>query len=114
MMIRLTRLSVFLLILTVSEASAQPPSLVEKAGRHALLVEGKPFLILGGQAHNSSAWPALLPGVWHSANFLHLNTLEVPVYWEQIEPSQGRFDFSLVDTLLTQARKDKMHLVLLW
>jgi hypothetical protein len=31
------------------------PKLIEKDGRHAFLVEGQPFLILGGQAHNSSA-----------------------------------------------------------
>ncbi|HEY4937326.1 MAG TPA: hypothetical protein VII44_12130, partial [Puia sp.] len=33
------------------------PKIIEKDGRHALLVDGSPFLILGGQAHNSSAWP---------------------------------------------------------
>lgn len=90
------------------------PRLIEKNGRHAFLVDGKPFLILGGQAHNSSAWTALMPGVWKSVETMHLNTLEVPIYWEQIEPQPGKFDFSLVDTLLTQARQHNVHLVLLW
>jgi len=90
------------------------PSILEKDGRHALLVDGKPFLILGGQAHNSSAWPAMLPKVWWAIEAMHANTLEVPIYWEQIEPSQGKFDLSLVDTLLTQARTHKVRLVLLW
>jgi len=90
------------------------PKLIEKNGRHAFLVDGKPFLMLGGQAHNSSAWPALMPGVWKSAEAMHLNTLELPIYWEQIEPQPGKFDFSLVDTLLTQARQHHVHLVLLW
>jgi len=90
------------------------PKLIEKNGRHAFLVDGKPFLMLGGQAHNSSAWPALMPGVWKSAGAMHLNTLEVPIYWEQIDPQPGKFDFSLVDTLLTQARQHHVHLVLLW
>lgn len=93
---------------------ASLPKLIEKNGRHAFLVDGKPFLMLGGQAHNSSAWPALMPGVWKSAEAMHLNTLEVPLYWEQIEPQPGKFDFSLVDTLLTQARQHNVHLVLLW
>ncbi len=101
--------------LTVSTVSAQPlPSLVEKDGRHALLVDGKPFLILGVQAHNSSAWPATLPQVWGSYQFVHANTLELPVYWEQIEPEPGRFDFSLLDTILAGARDRKAHLILLW
>lgn len=90
------------------------PSLVSHNGRHTLLVNGHPFFMLGGQAHNSSAWPALLPGVWQSAEYMHLNTLEVPIYWEQIEPKEGKFDFSIVDKLLSQARAHKMHLVLLW
>jgi hypothetical protein len=90
------------------------PTIVEKDGRYALLVDGKPFLILGGQAHNSSAWPGMLPQLWSSVEIMHANTLEVPVYWEQIEAKQGKFDFSLVDTLLDQARAHKVHLVLLW
>src|ERR1700744_854564 len=90
------------------------PTIIEKDGRHALLVDGKPYLILGGQAHNSSAWPGMLPQLWSSVEMMHLNTLEVPIYWEQIEPQQGKFDFSLVDTLLDQAREHKVHLVLLW
>jgi hypothetical protein len=45
---------------------------------------------------------------------MHANTLEVPIYWEQIEAQAGKFDFSLVDTLLKQGREHKVHLVLLW
>ena len=55
-----------------------------------------------------------MPQVWQAAEKLHLNTLELPVYWEQIEPQPGKFDFSLVDTLLKQARTHKVRLVLLW
>ena len=83
-------------------------------GRHTLLVDDQPYLILGGQAHNSSAWPALMPAVWTAAEQMHLNTLELPVYWEQIEAQPGQYDFSLVDTLLTQARGHNLRLVLLW
>jgi hypothetical protein len=107
-------LALLILILSVKDLSAQMPALTEKNGRHALLVDGKPFFILGGQAHNSSAWPAMLPSVWQSAEYMHLNTVEIPLYWEQIEPTEGSFDFSLIDTLLTQARAHNMHLVLLW
>jgi hypothetical protein len=107
------------LLLAGSKAIAQTndaslPKLIEKNGRHAFWVDGKPFFMLGGQAHNSSAWPALMPGVWRSVETMHLNTLEVPIYWEQIEPQPGKFDFSLVDTLLTQARQHNVKLVLLW
>jgi Domain of unknown function (DUF5597)/Beta-galactosidase len=107
---------VLLTLLAVVRCSAQSslPAIVEKEGRYTLLVDGQPFFVLGGQAHNSSAWPALLPRLWTAAAVLHANTLEVPVYWEQLEPQEGKFDFSLVDTLLTQARAHGTRLVLLW
>jgi hypothetical protein len=90
------------------------PRIVEKDGRHALWVDGQPFFLLGGQTHNSSAWPGMLPQVWSAIEAMHANTLEVPIYWEQIEAQPGKFDFSLVNTLLQQAREHKVHLVLLW
>ena len=90
------------------------PTIIEKDGRHALLVDGQPFLMLGGQAHNSSSWPGMLPAVWTAIKAMHANTLETPIYWEQIEAQPGKYDFSLIDTLLTQAREHKVHLVILW
>ncbi len=90
------------------------PKIVEKNGRHALLVDGRPFFMLGGQAHNSSAWPGMMPDLWSAVREMHANTLEVPIYWEQIEARPGVFDFSLIDTLLLQSREHKTRLVLLW
>jgi hypothetical protein len=90
------------------------PKIVEKDGRHALLVDGQPFFMLGGQAHNSSGWPGMLPQVWSAIETMNANTLEVPIYWEQIEPQTGKFDFSLIDTLLKQGRNHNVRLVLLW
>ena len=94
--------------------AADAPKLVQKDGRWALLVDGSPFLILGGQIHNSSAWPSELPQVWESLAALHANTLEAPVYWEQMEPQPGQFDFTNVDALVNGARGHRLHLVLLW
>jgi beta-galactosidase GanA len=96
-------------------ASAAPlPQLVTKDGRHALMVDGAPFVVLGAQAHNSSNYPDALKQVWPAVKDMHANTLEIPVAWEQIEPVEGKFDFSYVDTLLAQARQNKVRLVLLW
>lgn len=98
-----------------AQVKEQPiPRLIEKDGRHALLVDGQPFLILGGQAHNSSGWTGMMPQVWSAIETLHANTLEVPIYWEQIEAPQGKYDFSLVDMLLKQGREHKVRLVFLW
>ena len=90
------------------------PRIVSEGGRHALLVEGKPFLVLGAQINNSSSWPAELPQVWPALERMHVNTIEAPVYWEQMEPTEGQFDFSNVDHLLAGAREHHLHLVVLW
>ena len=90
------------------------PRIVEKDGRYALLVDGAPFLMLGAQSNNSSDWPGTLDKVWPAIEYLHANTLETPIYWEQFEPDPGKFDYSQVDLILAQARAHHAHLVLLW
>ncbi len=97
------------------DAPANPlPHFETKDGRHAFIVDGAPFLMLGGQCNNSSAWPAALPGVWSAVERMGANTLEAPVYWEQFEPDQGHYDTTIVDTLVRQAREHRVRLVLLW
>jgi hypothetical protein len=118
-MMRITAMCCLVVFMTIGKVWGQTgtgmmPKIIEKNGRHALLVDGQPFFILGGQAHNSSGWPGMLPKVWYAVKTLHANTLEVPIYWEQIEPQPGKFDFSLIDTLLKQGQEHKVHLVLLW
>ncbi|HWW27826.1 MAG TPA: DUF5597 domain-containing protein [Caulobacter sp.] len=94
--------------------AADLPRLVAKDGRHALMVDGAPYLMLGVQANNAANYPSQLPKVWPAVKAMHANTLEIPVAWEQIEPTEGQFDFSYVDVLLKQARDNDVKLVLLW
>ena len=104
-----------LLVASVAASSQSSlPHLVNSGGKHALIVDGQPFLMLGAQAHNSSNYPAILPKVWPVIRELHANTLEIPVAWEQIEPTEGRFDFSWVDALIREARQNDVRLVPLW
>jgi hypothetical protein len=90
------------------------PRVVKKDGRFALFVDDAPYLMLGAQAHNSSGWPAVLPKVWPAMEYLNVNTVEIPVYWEQIEAKRGQFDYTVVDALLAGARQHNLRLVLLW
>jgi len=102
-------------ISSMDARAAQPiPQLVTREGRSALLVDGVPFLVLGAQVNNSSAWPAMLPKVWPAVKKLQANTVSVPIAWEQVEPVEGKFDFSFLDTLLHEAREQQLRLVLLW
>jgi hypothetical protein len=107
-------LGLFVSTLCAVSFAAEAPHFAEKDGRWALLVEGQPYLILGGQVHNSSAWPSELPEVWKSLAELHANTVEAPVYWEQIEPQEGKFNWDNVDALVQGAREHNLHVALLW
>ena len=88
-------LSFVALVLLASAAlpsfGVDAPKLVQKDGRYALMVDGRPYLILAGQIHNSSGWPSELPQVWESMAALHANTVEAPVYWEQFEAQEEPF-----------------------
>jgi beta-galactosidase GanA len=97
-----------------SPAAQEMPRVVHQDGRYALMVDGKPYLMLGAQVSNSSGWPEKLQALWPMAAAMHVNTLEVPVYWEQMEPSEGKFDDSVVDNVVEQARAHHVRLILLW
>jgi len=97
-----------------SAADSSAPHLINQDGRYAFFLNGQPFLILGAQINNSSAWPSTMPDVWPVIEGIHANTVEAPVYWEQLEPQPGVFDYSNVDMLVNQARQHHVHLVLLW
>lgn len=96
-------------------SAAEPPRMAKSATGEQLIVDGKPYLILGGELGNSSAGTAaqaddILPRL----SQLHLNTVLMPVAWEQIEPTEGVFDFSILDHWIAVAREQHLHLVLLW
>jgi len=111
----LAALGVSLVVALSAQVKEDPiPRVVRKDGRFALFVDGAPYLMLGAQVHNSSTWPATLPKVWPAMEFLNVNTVEMPIYWEQFEPRQGQYDYSMIDTVLTQAREHHVRLVLLW
>ena len=80
-----------------------------------LLVNGKAFIVLGGELGNSTASSIdYLRNYWQHLEQMNLNTVLVPVYWELMEPEEGRFDFSLLDSILSDARKHNLKLALLW
>ena len=101
---------------TASTPSHPLPAIVQKEGHFALTVDGAPYLMLGVQANNSSAWPRLITTKsGPPPKPLHANTVELPIYWENsLSPTHGKFDFTVVDLILKQAREHRLRLVLLW
>ena len=90
------------------------PRLVQKDGRYGLMVDDAPYLVLAAQTRNSSAWPSRLPLLWPALEYDHVNTVEIPVYWNQVEAQPGKYDFTLVDMILAEARKHQVHVIPLW
>src|SRR6188474_1640298 len=100
--------------LTIAAAAA-PPRLDRHARTPQLVVQDKPFLVLGGELGNSSASSAAYTKPhWPRLRAMNLNTVLAPVSWELIEPTEGKFDWTPVDDLLRDARANDLKLVILW
>ena len=80
-----------------------------------MIVDGKPYLVLGAELNNSSASSMeYVRPLWPKIAATNLNTVLATVSWELMEPEEGQFDFSLVDGLIQDARRYNLRLILLW
>ena len=111
---RLLALPALAAALAASAASFPIPHLQKQGTATQLIVDGQPFLFRGGELGNSSGEPAYLRPFWPKLKALNLNGLVAPVYWDQIEPAEGKLDFATVDQLIADARAHDFRLVLLW
>lgn len=91
------------------------PQLERHGTATQLVVDGKPFLILAAEIHNSSSSSLdYMRPIWPRLAAIPLNTVLTPLSWELIEPREGKFDFSLLDGLIQDARRNQLHIVFLW
>lgn len=88
--------------------------LEQRGNATQLIVDGKPFLILGGELYNSASNLEYMQPIWPRLKAMNLNTVLAPISWAQLEPSEGKFDYTLLDGLVHDARSHNLHLVLLW
>jgi len=96
-------------------AQSQIPHLKKQGTATQLIVDGKPYLILGGELHNStSSSLAYMEPIMQKFSKGHLNTALASVCWDLIEPEEGKFDFTLVDGAIESAERNNMKLVILW
>jgi beta-galactosidase GanA len=105
----------FLLASVHATLAQDLPTVRIQNGASQLILHGKPFLVLGGELGNSSAGTAaqadsILPRLAQ----LHFNTVLMPVAWDEIEPQEGHFDFSILDHWIDVARQQHVYLVILW
>lgn len=108
-------LLVFATLSCTSKDKHRLPHLQKQGTATQLIVDNKPYLILGGEVSNTaSSSLAYMDTIWPKLNKMNLNTVLVAVAWTWVEPEEGKFDFSLVDGLLEGARKHNLRVVFLW
>lgn len=98
----------------LAQAQKSLPEFKKENGKYTYYVDGKPYIILGAQLWNSTSWPQLTDRFWEQAKQLNANTIEAPIYWQNIEPEPGKFNFKELNHLILSARQQGMKLVLLW
>lgn len=80
-----------------------------------LMVDGSPMLIIGGELGNSSATCAQdIRRNIGKLKKMNLNSVLVPAYWNLMEPEEGQFSFSIIDSVINEAEKNDLKVVFLW
>jgi len=91
------------------------PIIKETNGVKQLYVNNEPFLIIGAELLNSSASSIEhMKDIWAQVRSLNVNTVYLPVNWQQFEPEEGNFDYSLIDSHINSAYDNNLKLVILW
>lgn len=91
------------------------PTVQRNGAATHLFVDGKPYLALGGELHNSSASsPEYMAPVWDHLAANGVGTVIGTASWQLVEPEEGRFDFAAVDDQIRQAERRGIRLVLIW
>jgi hypothetical protein len=91
------------------------PYLKKEGNVTQFIVDGKPYLILGGELHNSSSSSReYMKKFWPELEASGMNTVLAAVEWALVEPEEGKYDFTVVDNLLEDARVHNLKLILLW
>src|SRR5208283_4399925 len=96
-------------------ADSAVPHLEKRGVATQLIVDGKPFLVLGAEPPTSA--PSNIEYLRYMYEVLaatHQNAAAMAIGWNWIEPEQGKFDFRLVDAAIQGAREYGQRVVLVW
>jgi hypothetical protein len=106
----------FIFLISTLIANAQSTSIPFLKNKQ-LWVDDKPFMIIGGELHNSTASSVAYmeqENIWPKLQSLNVNTVLATISWEQFEPTEGVFDYQLIDYLISNAEKNNFKMVVVW
>ena len=106
-----------ILVCTCWQITAQKniPHLAKKGNLTQLIVDDEPFLMIAGEVHNSSASTLeYMKPLFPKLKKMNLNSVFVTLAWEQFEPKEGVYDYTLVDAIIENAKKNDLKVCLLW
>ncbi len=100
---------------TQTKTAVLLPQIKQNGAVKQMFVDGKPFIMLSGELHNSSASSIeYMKPIWDKLAAMHLNSVVSTVNWELVEPEEGKFNFDLVDAQIQEARKRDIRLLIIW
>lgn len=94
--------------------------LVSNQGKVYVAVDGRPFPFLGAQIRLDALLNCdqlsftQVENYFRKAQELGVNCVQIPISWNMIEPREGEYDFSVVDTVLGFVNKYDLKMELLW
>lgn len=110
-------MSKYILILIVSLFSSTifGQSTLPYMKNNQLMVDDKPFIMIGGELHNSSASSVeYMEPLWEKLRWLNLNTVLATITWDQFEPEEGTYDYEMIDYLIEESEINGLKLVVVW
>jgi hypothetical protein len=107
--------SFFIAFLVLTTNAQNIPHLKKTNNATQLIVNNKPFLMIAGEVHNSSASTIeYMEPIFPTLKSMNLNAVFVTLAWEQFEPKEGVYDYTLVDAIIDNAKKNDLKVCLLW
>jgi hypothetical protein len=84
-------------------------------GHTALYVDNNPFIILGLQLDCDSCYDSsTIDDLMKQIGVLGGNTAACLLYWRLIEPEEGQYDFSILESMIESAKRYDLRIVLVW
>ena len=109
------------LAISVAQAQTKPadpaiPHLEKRGLATQLIVDRKPFLVLGAEPPTSA--PSNLEYLRYMMQVMadtgHQNSAAIAIGWSWIEPEKGKYDFRIVDAMIKDAKQSNLRVVLVW